>query len=281
MEQRRPRGITVLGFMDLIVGLIGSAAFLIYCLCAFFFYLLRYALGIETFRPLRFILLTFSEAIYLALFFSGFWLLGLKREARLLFLYLSPLIGVVLSYCIYKGLLIAGLSDTLSIQASVFLTLSFLIVNIFYLNIPKVKQQLKETVSEKVWSFGIKVFGLTLLYFPIRGVERFPRHLSYPLSMTLSELYPNPPIHFLFVVISIIAITGIFMKRKWAYPFLIVFALFHVFWAIWGLAQAAVSYISTLDTHVFLNIKVPAIKLYYFIALIYFFTRPKVREQFK
>lgn len=281
MAQRRPVGITVLGIADLIVGLIGSATFLIYGLGAFFFYLLRYVFGVEIFRPLRFIFLTFSEAIYLALFFSGIWLLELKREARTLFLYLSPLIGAVLFYSLYKGLLVAGLSDTLAIQASVVLTSFFLIINISYLNIPKVKEQFRQTISEKAWSLGIKVFGLTLLYFPIRGVERFPRHLSLPLSVTLSELYPNPPIHFLFVVIAVVAIIGIFMKRKWAYYFLAIFTLFHLLWAISVLAKASISYISTWDPHSLWDLKVPIIKFYYFASLVYFFSRTQVREQFK
>lgn len=281
MADKRPVGIRILGIANLTVGLIGAALFLIYWFWSFFVYLFRYVFGIETFRPLRFILLTFSAAIYLALFTSGIWLLNLKREGRKLFLFLSPLIGTVLFYSIYKALLIADLSDTLAIQASVFLTAIFLIINILYLNISKVKGQLTETVTEKAWSIGIKVFGLTLLYFPVRGLERFPRHFSMPLSVTLNELYPNPTIHFLFLGISIVAIIGIFTKEKWAYIFLIIFTLFHLLWSISILGKASISFISTFDFQVLLNIKVPIIKLYYFLALIYFFSRPQVREQFK
>lgn len=281
MAQKRPFGITILGVTDLIVGLIGSVAVFIYGLWAFSYYLLRYIFRVEVFRPLRFIFLSFSEAICLSLFLSGIWLLKLRREARVLFLFLSPLIGAVLFYGIYKGFLFMGSSEKLASQTSVLLTSTFLIINISYLNLPKVKEQLKEMISERAWSSGIYVFGLSLLYFPIRGLERFPRHLSYSWSVTLSELYPNPPVHFLLLIISIIAIFGIFAKRKWAYYFLAAFTLFHLLWAVPGLVKSSINYISALDLGVLLNMKVALIKFYYFVALIYFFTRPQVRQQFK
>ena len=140
---------------------------------------------------------------------------------------------------------------------------------------------------EKKRSAGVRIFATSLLYFPIMDIIRFM--IMYPVfyknmrgTTILRSLYPQPFIGLLLFIIPVVIAIGILRLKKWAYWFLIIFTSFSIIRLLYSLPRLfqEFKYISTSGVMKYLLIGDFIIMLCYFIALFYFFTRSKVKEQF-
>lgn len=141
---------------------------------------------------------------------------------------------------------------------------------------------------EKKRSKGVTIFAFSLLYFPITGIIRFVIIAAFSYRVReifvkpsyLQVAYKSPPFQLFLALVFILLIWGIFKLKKWAYPLLLVASSIFIISLSYGLIRLF-KYISLGNPVDPLIIIEPAIILCYFVGLVYFFTRPKIKEQFK
>lgn len=142
---------------------------------------------------------------------------------------------------------------------------------------------------EKNRSKGVTLFGISLLYFPIMAIVKFAKVYQYGLqnpqnkTLLFKYAYPSPVFAVLLFVGFIILAIGILKLKKIAYYILLGVASLGIFSILYKNATRF-SYLFSSESHsthvwpVFIEI---IVSLLYFIAIVYFFTLPKVKEQFK
>ena len=135
-------------------------------------------------------------------------------------------------------------------------------------------------------SIGVTVFGLSLLLFPVMAVVKLITvcQMSLRLSNTATEYYKTGyphPLSALFVfVASIVLVICILKLMKWAYYVLLVTSVLVIIKDVYGLISMFRSVLSG-GAVVGVWFIEPVVILFYFTAIIYFFTRSKVKEQFE
>jgi hypothetical protein len=100
------------------------------------------------------------------------------------------------------------------------------------------------------------------------------------LSQIYYSLYAHPLVAILQFFLPLVIVIGLFMLKKWGYYFLMIFSSVYAIRLACSLMDRMI-YVSRLGTYKYLLIGTIALKLLYFLALIFYFTRPKVRQLFK
>lgn len=135
--------------------------------------------------------------------------------------------------------------------------------------------------------FLLLLSGVTLLYFPAKCVYRFVRAYNTPfwhditdLTKIYYSLYAHPMVAFLQFFVPLVVVIGIFLLKKWGYYLLMVFSILYSARLFYSLIER-IAYASKLGPYKYLLIGTIAFKMLYFLAIIFYFSRPKVRQLFK
>ena len=130
---------------------------------------------------------------------------------------------------------------------------------------------------DKRTSVVVRLFIISLSYFPIGTIAQsiYLYHKNFWLIVTYQPRYALFIILYLFLFVAtfIVLIIGLLKFKKWAYNLSIIIMYFTTIGGIYTLAResnlASLTYITAI------------IVLCYFITLIYFFTRPNIKGQFR
>jgi len=142
MESKRLLGITVLGVIDIIFGIIG----LPFLICGFGSVFLSI---LNIFNQYAIMYLLFGIPFVLGgglgvvLIMAGVWKLKLKEKGRKISLYLSPLIAIAMCFALPFIGIGRRLSSTITNLAYLLIPVIFLVAHLWYLTRPKVKEQFK------------------------------------------------------------------------------------------------------------------------------------------
>jgi len=130
--------------------------------------------------------------------------------------------------------------------------------------------------------------AISLLYFPAKVFYRFYR-VSYILyfQKKLAELfeifrslYLYEIVWYLAFIAPLVIAMGLVMFKKWAYQLLMLFSFFYIIRIMYSLVLR-LTHVSLLGQEKFLLIGSLVFKFCYFLVIIWYFTRPKVKELFK
>lgn len=139
MKKTRTTGITILGIIDIIIGIVGLP-FLMYGLWSFFGGILN-IFGNGLMYLIFSIPFILGGTTGLISIMSGIWKLKLKEKGRRLNIYLSPLVAVAAYFGFYFIIFGITLSYLLTNIFCLLISVSFFILCIWYLTRSNIKEQ--------------------------------------------------------------------------------------------------------------------------------------------
>lgn len=131
------------------------------------------------------------------------------------------------------------------------------------------------------------LFTVSLLYFPAKCVYRFVRVYETPfwhditdLSAIYYSLYVHPLVALLQFFVPLVIAMGLLMRKKWGYYLMLLFSFAYLFRLTYSIFERF-THVSSLGSDRYLLLGAVIIKVFYFLAIILYFLRPKTRQLFK
>jgi hypothetical protein len=131
------------------------------------------------------------------------------------------------------------------------------------------------------------LFTLSLLYLPAKCVYRFFKVYETPfwhditdLSAIYHSLYVNPFVASLQFFLPLVIVVGLLMRKKWGYYLLLVFSFAYAIRLAYSIFERF-THVARLGSDRYLLLGAVIIKVFYFLVIIFYFLRPRIRQLFK